>query len=249
MPQRLLRTLLPLLLAAPALAWAAPPAAAPAAAASANGAEAVPADAPRVLVKTSMGSFVIALYPDKAPKTVANFLDYVHSGFYDGTVFQRVIKGFLVQGGLFNRQLQPKPTRPPIAIEANNGLSNLRGTVAAARAADPNSETSQFFINLVDNPRLNFISDQSGATWGYTVFGKIVQGMNVVDAIGNLPTGPQGPFTADVPHPLPVIESMTELSNGKALPAAAASVAPAPPAKVRTNAVHAIPAGKAGGHT
>ena len=177
---------------------------------------------PEVLVTTSMGSFVIELFPDKAPRTVANFLEYVHSGFYGGTVFQRVIKGFLVQGGLFNAQLQPKPTRPPIPIEADNGLSNLRGTVAAARAADPNSETSQFFINLVDNPRLDFISDQSGATWGYTVFGKVVQGMNVVDAIGNLPTGPQGPFSADVPHPLPVIESMTELPAPA--PAAGASV-------------------------
>ncbi len=209
-----------LLLAAFLTARAASPAA-PARATSAGATPAVAAE-PRVLVKTSMGSFVIELFPDKAPRTVANFLEYVHSGFYGGTVFQRVIKGFLVQGGLFNAQLQPKPTRPPIPIEADNGLSNLRGTVAAARAADPNSETSQFFINLVDNPRLDFISDQSGATWGYTVFGKVVQGMNVVDAIGNLPTGPQGPFSADVPHPLPVIESMTELPAPA--PAAGASV-------------------------
>ena len=236
-----LALLLVCLLAAPLQALAQPaarPALSPAKATSTS----APADAtsvaaapqPRVLVKTSSGSFVIELYPDKAPKTVANFLTYVHDGFYAGTVFQRVIKGFLIQGGLFDRQLQPKPTRPPIPIEADNGLSNLRGTVAAARAADPNSETSQFFINLVDNPRLDFISDQSGATWGYTVFGKVTEGMNVVDAIGNLPTGPQGPFTADVPRPLPVIESMTELPADAALPMVR-------PARAKTAAVH--PAG------
>ena len=221
------------LLALPLLALAqpAPHAAAPLAKAAPAGAPAnatsVAAPQPRVLVKTSDGSFVIELYPDKAPKTVANFLAYVHAGFYAGTVFHRVIKGFLIQGGLFDRQLQPKPTRPPVAIEADNGLSNLRGTVAAARAADPNSETSQFFINLVDNPRLDFISDQSGATWGYTVFGKVIEGMNVVDAIGNLPTGPQGPFTADVPRPLPIIESITELPADAVPPAA--TPAPAKP--------------------
>ncbi|MBU6404902.1 MAG: peptidylprolyl isomerase [Proteobacteria bacterium] len=220
-------------LAQPVARPAAPLAKAVSATAPAN-ANSVIAPPPRVLVKTSSGSFVIELYPDKAPKTVANFLTYVHDGFYAGTVFQRVIKGFLIQGGLFNRQLQPKPTRPPIPIEADNGLSNLRGTVAAARAADPNSETSQFFINLVDNPRLDFISDQSGATWGYTVFGKVIEGMNVVDAIGNLPTGPQGPFTADVPRPLPVIESMTELPADAALPMAR-------PARAKPGAVH--PAG------
>ncbi len=224
MPHRLIRLCIFALLAVPASVLAAPPATpsrpATAKTAAAPAPQSGPASAvsttsaPRVLVKTSLGSFVIELYPDKAPKTVANFLEYVHAGFYDGTVFQRVIKGYLIQGGLFNRQLQPKPTRPPVAIEADNGLSNLRGTVAAARAADPNSETSQFFINLVDNPRLDFISDQSGATWGYTVFGKVVQGMNVVDAIGNLPTGPQGPFTADVPRPLPVIDNITELPTG-----------------------------------
>jgi cyclophilin family peptidyl-prolyl cis-trans isomerase len=220
-------------LAQPVARPAAPLAKAVSATAPAN-ATSVIAPSPRVLVKTSSGSFVIELYPDKAPKTVANFLTYVHDGFYAGTVFQRVIKGFLIQGGLFDRQLQPKPTRPPIPIEADNGLSNLRGTVAAARAADPNSETSQFFINLVDNPRLDFISDQSGATWGYTVFGKVIEGMNVVDAIGNLPTGPQGPFTADVPRPLPVIESMTELPADAALPMAR-------PARAKPGAVH--PAG------
>ncbi len=196
----------------------------PASATTAATVVARPQPPPQVLVKTSLGSFVITLFPGKAPKTVANFLSYVKSGFYAGTVFQRVIKGFLIQGGQFTTALVPQLTRPPIPIEANNGLSNLRGTVAAARASDPNSETSQFFINLVDNPRLDFVNNQSGQTWGYAVFGKVVKGMNIVDKIGSLPTGPQGPFSADVPNPLPVIESITLLPTSQAL-----AGKPAPP--------------------
>ncbi|TAN05109.1 MAG: peptidyl-prolyl cis-trans isomerase [Rhodanobacteraceae bacterium] len=161
---------------------------------------------PQVELKTSQGDIVIELFPDKAPKTVANFLAYVKSGFYDGTVFHRVIPGFLIQGGLYTRQLQPKRTLPPIPDEANNGLSNLRGTVAAARGPDPDSATAQFFINVVDNPRLDYVGNQSGMTWGYAVFAKVVKGMDVVDKIDNLPTGPQGPFIGDVPRPLVVIE-------------------------------------------
>ncbi|MDE1959051.1 MAG: peptidylprolyl isomerase [Xanthomonadaceae bacterium] len=229
----LLSALLPLVASAapPARPAAVRPAARPAGATSV--AAPVPPD-PRVLMQTSMGRIVLELYPQKAPKTVANFLRYVHDGFYPGTVFHRVIKGFLVQGGLYTSTLTAKRTRAPIAIEANNGLSNLRGTVAAARAADPNSATAQFFINLVDNPRLDFVSDQSGATWGYTVFGKVIQGMDVVDKIGDLPTAAQGPFTADVPHPLPLIESVSVLPTDAPLPAAtpaAATVKKPPPGK------------------
>ncbi len=220
----LLSALLPLVAsAAPVRPAAVKSAAEPAGAASV--AAPAPPD-PRVLMQTSMGNIVFELYPEKAPKTVANFLRYVHDGFYPGTVFHRVIKGFLVQGGLYTGALTAKRTRAPIAIEANNGLSNLRGTIAAARAADPNSATAQFFINLVDNPRLDFVSDQSGATWGYTVFGKVIQGMDVVDRIGDLPTAAQGPFTADVPHPLPVIESVSVLPEGAPLPAAKPATAP-----------------------
>lgn len=164
---------------------------------------------PQVEVKTSLGDIVIELFPDKAPQTVANFLKYVKDGFYDGTVFHRVIPGFLVQGGLYTRELQPKRTLPPIPDEADNGLSNLRGTVAAARnPVDADSATAQFFINVVDNPRLDYVGNQSGMTWGYAVFGKVVEGMDVVDKIDNLPTGPQGPFISDVPRPLVVIESV-----------------------------------------
>ncbi len=166
-----------------------------------------------------MGDIVIELFPDKAPKTVANFLQYVKSGFYAGTVFHRVIPGYLVQGGLYTRELRPKRTLPSIPDEANNGLSNLRGTVAAARGPDPDSATAQFFINVVDNPRLDYVGNQSGMTWGYAVFGKVVKGMDVVDKIDNLPTGPQGPFIGDVPRPLVVIEG-AKLIGEAAHPAA-----------------------------
>jgi peptidyl-prolyl cis-trans isomerase A (cyclophilin A) len=183
---------------------------------------------PEVLLHTSQGDITLELYPDKAPKSVANFLQYVRNGFYAGTVFHRAIPGYLVQGGLYTRELQPKRTRPAIPSEADNGLSNLRGTVAVARGADPNSGTSQFFFNLVDNRRLDFVGNQSGLTWGYAVFGKVVKGMDVVDKIAALPTRGIGPFAADVPNPLVVIESAQVI--GEATPAAAAStVAPAEP--------------------
>ncbi|HEU0276432.1 MAG TPA: peptidylprolyl isomerase [Rhodanobacteraceae bacterium] len=204
------RVLPALVLAAIALhAWAAPPAPAPATSAAAPAAIAHP----QVEFTTSQGDFVIELFPDKAPKTVANFLRYVEEGFYDGTVFHRVIPGFLIQGGLYTRELRPKRTLPPIPDEADNGLSNLRGTVAAARGPDPDSATSQFFINVVDNPRLDYVGNQNGMTWGYAVFGKVVKGMAVIDKIDHLPTFPQGPFIGDVPRPLVVIDSAKLIGN------------------------------------
>jgi len=160
----------------------------------------------KVLLKTNMGDIVIELYPDKAPKSVENFLAYVNSGFYDGTIFHRVIDNFMVQGGGFTRELRQKPTKPAITNEAKNGLSNLKGTVAMARTGDPNSATAQFFINIADNQRLDYTSDQNGMTWGYAVFGKVVSGMDVVDKIRVLPTGAQGPFKSDVPTTPVVIE-------------------------------------------
>ncbi|MCX7514356.1 peptidylprolyl isomerase [Frateuria hangzhouensis] len=196
-----------------------------------------PAPGPKVLLHTSVGDVTVELYPDKAPKSVANFLQYVKDGFYDGTVFHRAIAGYLVQGGLYTRNLQPKRTHPGIASEADNGLSNLRGTVAVARGADPGSGTAQFFINLVDNRRLDYAGNQSGLTWGYAVFGRVVEGMDVVDKIAALPTRGQGPFAADVPQPLPVIESARVV--GAQAPASAASAqAPAKAASA------AKPAGK-----
>ncbi|RDJ00636.1 peptidylprolyl isomerase [Dyella solisilvae] len=179
------------------LAQAAKPAA-PAAATAAH---------PEVVLHTTQGDITIELYPDKAPKSVANFLQYVRDGFYSGTVFHRAILGYLVQGGLYTRDLQAKRTRAAIPSEADNGLSNLRGTVAVARGADPNSGTSQFFFNLVDNRRLDFVGNQSGLTWGYAVFGKVVKGMDVVDKIAALPTRGMGPFAGDVPNPLIAIDS------------------------------------------
>jgi peptidyl-prolyl cis-trans isomerase A (cyclophilin A)/peptidyl-prolyl cis-trans isomerase B (cyclophilin B) len=165
--------------------------------------------ASKVLVKTSLGDMTIELYPDKAPKSVENFLAYVNAGFYDGTIFHRVIDNFMIQGGGFTRDLRQKPTRPAIPNEAKNGLSNLRGTVSMARTGDPNSATAQFFINVVDNPRLDYTSDASGATWGYAVFGKVTGGLDVVDKIKAVPTGAQGPFKSDVPTTPVVIEKIS----------------------------------------
>lgn len=212
MPKYLLTALF--LVAPLAVAQTTKPAAAPAAPVVAN---------PTVIVHTSQGDITLELYADKSPKSVANFLRYVHEGFYAGTVFHRVISGYLVQGGLYTAELQPRRTHSPVPSEADNGLSNLRGTVAVARGADPNSGTSQFFINLVDDRRLDYAGNQNGLTWGYTVFGKVVKGMDVVDKIAGLPTRAQGPFAADVPNPLVAIESVSVI--GEEAPAAPASTA------------------------
>jgi cyclophilin family peptidyl-prolyl cis-trans isomerase len=184
---------------------------------------------PQVDMKTSAGTIRIELYPAKAPKTVENFLQYVKDGHYNGTIFHRVIDNFMAQGGGFTADLQQKPTRAPIKNEANNGLSNLRGTVAMARTSDPHSAAAQFFVNVVDNPRLDFVSEQNGFTWGYTVFGKVVEGMDTVDKIRAVETGPQGPFARDVPKTAVVIES-AELLPAAAAAAPAAQPAPQQPA-------------------
>jgi len=165
--------------------------------------------ASKVLIKTNLGEMTVELYPDKAPKTVENFLAYVNGKFYDGTVFHRVIDNFMIQGGGFTPDLRQKATRPAIANEAKNGLSNSRGTLAMARTGDPNSATAQFFINVVDNPRLDYTSDANGSTWGYCVFGKVISGLDVVDKIKAVPTGAQGPFKSDVPTTPVVIEKIS----------------------------------------
>jgi peptidyl-prolyl cis-trans isomerase A (cyclophilin A) len=162
--------------------------------------------APKVLIKTNLGDITVELYPDKAPKSVENFLAYVKSGFYDGTIFHRVIPAFMIQGGGFTKDLVQKKTRAPIVIESKNGLSNLRGTLAMARTGDPNSATAQFFINTVDNARLDYAGDTNP---GYAVFGKVVSGLDVVDKIRAVPTGAQGPFRSDVPTSVISIEKMT----------------------------------------
>ncbi len=188
----------------------------PAAASQAATTPAAPADAaaaaaPKVLLKTSMGDITIELYPDKAPKSVENFLQYATDKFYDGTIFHRVIDGFMVQGGGFTADLRQKPTRAPVVNEANNGLSNLRGTLAMARTMDPNSATAQFFINVVDNERLNHVSPENGYTWGYAVFGKVIAGQDVIDKIRVVETAPQGPLPKDVPKTPIVIQSVEVL--------------------------------------
>jgi cyclophilin family peptidyl-prolyl cis-trans isomerase len=143
---------------------------------------------PVVEIVTSMGPIRIELYPEKAPKTVENFLQYAREGFYDGTVFHRVIPGFMVQGGGFTPEMEQKKTREPIANEAQNGLKNAAGTVAMARTPNPHSATAQFFINVADNEFLNFTSPtQQG--FGYTVFGRVTQGMEVVQKIVQVPSG------------------------------------------------------------
>jgi peptidyl-prolyl cis-trans isomerase A (cyclophilin A) len=144
--------------------------------------------APRVALETSRGKIVIELDAAKAPLTVKNFLDYVAAGHYDGTIFHRVIPDFMIQGGGFSADMQQKPTRTPVRNEAKNGLTNVRGTVAMARTSDPDSATAQFFINLKDNAFLNAGARDAG----YTVFGKVVEGMEVVDAIAGVPTGSRG---------------------------------------------------------
>ncbi len=158
---------------------------------------------PKVELVTSLGNIVVQLDPQRAPKTVANFLDYVNSGFYKGTIFHRVIPGFMIQGGGFTADMQQKPTRPPIPLESQNGLRNLRGTIAMARTANPNSATSQFFINVANNASLDYPQPDG---YGYAVFGKVISGMDVVDKIVAQPTHDVGPYQ-NVPVKPVVIEA------------------------------------------
>lgn len=155
------------------------------------------AKAPTVLMKTTLGDIKIELYPEKAPTTVQNFLDYVASGHYNNTIYHRVIDGFMVQGGGFTKDFAQKPTKKPIQNEADNGLKNTRGTIAMARTNEINSATSQFFINVVDNDFLDFKS-KSPHEYGYCVFGKVIEGMEIVDKMRKVKTGSKGPHR-DVP--------------------------------------------------
>lgn len=162
---------------------------------------------PRVIVETTLGAFEIELDEVKAPQTVANFLGYVDAGHYTNTLFHRVIAGFMIQGGGFDMSHAKKSTRAPIQNEAANGLKNTRGTVAMARTGDPHSATAQFFVNVVDNAFLDHTAP-AGSGWGYAVFGRVVAGLDVVDAIRQTPTGPQGPFDKDAPLTPVVIKSV-----------------------------------------
>jgi cyclophilin family peptidyl-prolyl cis-trans isomerase len=153
---------------------------------------------PTVVFETDLGTFEIELDEAKAPKTVKNFLAYVDSHHYDGTIFHRVIPNFMAQGGGYDGAFEKKPVRDAIENEADNGLKNARGTVAMARTSDPHSATAQFFVNVKDNGFLDH-SGKNAAGWGYTVFGKVTSGMDVVDKIVSVPTGSKGPFSKDAP--------------------------------------------------
>ncbi len=185
----------------------------------------------RVLVTTNFGTFTIELQRDRAPMTVENFLGYVRAGHYTNTQFHRVIANFLIQGGGVGLDYKSKPANKPIANEAGNGLKNLRGTVGLARASGPHTGDCQFFINVADNPDL----DPLPTRWGYAVFGRVVEGMEVVDRISVSPTGAAGPFKADAPLKQVVIQKIDLLADAAAAPvtapAPASTPADAPPAQ------------------
>ncbi len=166
---------------------------------------------PQVRIQTNMGDIIVELYPSKAPKSVANFLQYVDDGFYSNTIFHRVIENFMIQGGGFTPEFSRKETRAPIMNEADNGLKNDRGSIAMARTPEPHSATAQFFINVSNNPRLNYTA-KTPDFWGYCVFGKVIKGMDIVDTIRNLPTGRGGPFPTDVPQSMVTITSVSRVT-------------------------------------
>jgi peptidyl-prolyl cis-trans isomerase B (cyclophilin B) len=166
---------------------------------------------PHVILQTNMGTIVMELDRESAPNTVDNIIEHVENGFYDGLTFHRVIPGFMIQTGSFTADLgERRSQRPPLRNEANNGLKNVRGSVAMARTTDPHSATAGFYINLVDNPNLDFTSETPRG-WGYTVFGRVIEGMDVVDAIAQIQTGTQGDFS-DVPL-RPVIIEKASVAN------------------------------------
>ncbi len=177
------------------------------------------AAAPRVRIDTTQGSFVIELNTERAPLTAANFLDYVKAGHYSGTIFHRVISNFVIQGGGFDTAYKLKNPRAPVSNEAGNGLSNKRGTVGIARSDLPHSGNCQFYVNVNDNEDL----DPQPLRWGYAVFGKVVEGMDVVDKISRVPTGSAGPLPKDAPSEPVVIKSATLLNPPPAAPATPAA--------------------------
>lgn len=162
----------------------------------------------QVTLRTSAGDITLSLDAENAPLTVDNFINYANSGHYDGTVFHRVIAGFMIQGGGFTAEYVQKPTLDPVANEATNGLNNVAYSIAMARTSDPQSATSQFFINVADNEFLNHTAPTSSSAWGYAVFGRVTDGFDVVDQIAATATGAAGPFTQDVPLQQVVINSV-----------------------------------------
>jgi peptidyl-prolyl cis-trans isomerase A (cyclophilin A) len=170
---------------------------------------ATPAAAPQIQVVTSMGNFIIELNAERAPLTVANFLKYVEQGHYSGTIFHRVVANFVIQGGGFDKNYAAVPAPTKVVNEAGNGLTNQRGTVGMARSSDPHGADAQFYVNLYDNEAL----DPNKTRWGYAVFGKVVQGMEVVDKIGNVATGARGIIKEDAPLQPVVIERIERVAG------------------------------------
>jgi len=164
-----------------------------------------------IRMETTLGSIYLALDKVKAPVTVKNFMDYTHSGFYEGTIFHRVIDGFMIQGGGWTTDLERKETGEPILNEADNGLKNIPGSIAMARTMEPHSATAQFFININNNRELNH-TQKTTRGWGYTVFGQVINGMNVVDKIRQVPTGPKGMLPQDVPIDDIIINNVSEIN-------------------------------------
>jgi peptidyl-prolyl cis-trans isomerase A (cyclophilin A) len=197
--------------ASPAASAAANPAASPPPAAKPESKPAAPASAgaQRILVVTSLGNFTVELNGERAPLTVAHFLKYVDQGHYTNTIFHRVIANFVIQGGGFDADNKPKPAPAKVVNESGNGLTNVRGTVGMARSQDPHGSDAQFYVNLYDNEAL----DPNKTRWGYAVFGKVIQGMDVVDLIGNVATGARGPFKEDAPLQPVVIQRIERVTG------------------------------------
>jgi cyclophilin family peptidyl-prolyl cis-trans isomerase len=174
-----------------------------------------PAPSDTVRIATSKGDMIVELYGSKAPKSVANFLQYAADGHYDRTIFHRVVAGFVVQGGGYGVAFNERPTRAPVPYEGDNGLPNYRTTLAMARTSDPNSAAAQWYVNLRDNNEsLDHFENDLGPRYGYTVFGRVIEGMDVADAIGAVPTGPGGPFEQEAPQETVVVTSVVRVAAG-----------------------------------
>lgn len=175
-----------------------------------------PATTLHAKIITSKGDMLVDLYPDEAPKTVANFVQYAKDGHYDRLIIHRVVQGFVIQGGGYNKYFSERPTRAPVPYEGDNGLKNYRTTLAMARTPDPNSAGSQWYVNLRDNnDQLDHFVNDLGPRYGYAVFGRVVGGMEVADAIGAIPTGPGGPFPSEVPIETVTISRVDIMTDGE----------------------------------
>ncbi len=210
----------------------------------AQSADQPPTEQPNVIIQTSMGDIGLVLDRAHAPQSVDNFLRYVTEGHYDGTLVYRVVPGFVIQAGSFDSATNTRPTHDPIPLEANNGLSNVRGTIAMARMNDPNSATAEFFINLADNTRLDHQADDTGNTTGYAVFGHVVSGMDVVDKIAAVPLGDGGPMPGAWPLEPVTIEKVSIVAATPPTPQPSPAV-PAPPGPAPSSPAPASPPGGA----